>query len=157
MSKFAFDFKKLCLSFGKSINLNQTKVNSGRITMAKKHNVRFLRLVQEAKSRITEISAEDTYARLISGGPLNIIDVREHLEFLKSHVERSRHLSKGIIERDVETLFPNPDVELILYCGGGFRSAIAADNLQRMGYTRVKSMAGGFRAWKALGAPITSV
>ena len=125
--------------------------------MTKKHNVRFLRLVQDAKTRITEISADETYARMIAGESLNIIDVREHLEFLKSHIERARHLSKGLLERDIESLFTDPNVELILYCGGGFRSAIAADNLEKMGYTKVKSMAGGFRAWKALGAPITSV
>ena len=125
--------------------------------MTKKHNVRFLRLVQDAKTRITEISADETYARMIAGESLNIIDVREHLEFLQSHIERARHLSKGLLERDIEALFSDPNVELILYCGGGFRSAIAADNLEKMGYTKVKSMAGGFRAWKALGAPITSV
>lgn len=125
--------------------------------MTKKHNVRFLRLVQDAKTRITEISANDTYARMIAGESLNVIDCREHLEFLKSHIERARHLSKGLIERDIEALFPNTDAEIILYCGGGYRSAIAADNLEKMGYTKVRSMAGGFRAWKALGAPITSV
>lgn len=125
--------------------------------MTKKHSVRFLRLVQDAKTRITEISADETYARMIAGESLNIVDVREHLEFLQSHIERARHLSKGILERDIEAIFSNPNAELILYCGGGFRSAIAADNLEKMGYTNVKSMAGGFRAWKALGAPITSV
>lgn len=125
--------------------------------MAKRHNVRFIRLVQDAKTRIREISANETYARMLSGDSLNIIDVREHLEFLQSHIEKSRHLGKGILERDIEALFPNTDTELILYCGGGYRSAIAADNLQHMGYTNILSMDGGFRAWKALGAPISSV
>ena len=116
-----------------------------------------LRLVQDAKNRITEISANDTYARMIAGESLNVIDVREHLRFLKSHIERARHLSKGLIGATLKRSSQIQMRKIILYCGGGYRSAIAADNLEKMGYTKVRSMAGGFRAWKALGAPITSV
>ena len=120
-----------------------------------KHSVRFLNLVDDAKTRITEISAEDVLRRFRKGEAMNLIDVREYREYLLSHIGNSLHIGKGIIERDIEQHYRNLEDELILYCGGGFRSALAADALQRMGYTNVRSMAGGFRAWKDLGGPIS--
>ena len=123
--------------------------------MSKQHSEGFIQIVDDAKSRIKETTAEKMLARLRRGQTLNILDVRELREFLQSHVPSSVHLSKGVLERDIEERFPNKDAELFLYCGGGFRSALAADNLQKMGYSRVFSLAGGFRAWKAAGGNIT--
>jgi rhodanese-related sulfurtransferase len=119
-----------------------------------KHSPEFLKLVQEAKSRVKECTVDDVKARLDRGEKLTIIDVREESEFAAGHLPRAIHLSKGIIERDVESRFPDPTTELVLYCGGGFRSALAADNLQKMGYTKVISMDGGFRVWRERALPL---
>ncbi len=100
-----------------------------------------------------ECTVQDVQARLAANEALNLIDVREESEFAKGHVPGARHLGKGVIERDIEQVFPNADVELILYCGGGYRSALAADALQQMGYTNVISMDGGWRAWNEAGLP----
>lgn len=116
------------------------------------HTPGFLRLVDEVLPRVREISVDDARARMAAGARL--IDVREDAEWEAGHAEGAEHLGKGVIERDVETRVPDPDAELLLYCGGGFRSALAADALQRMGYTNVFSVAGGWRAWHAAGAPI---
>ena len=111
------------------------------------HSPGFLKLVEEAKSRIRETNVSDVKKRLDAGEKLNLIDVREESEWAKGHLPGAVHLSKGVIERDVEKKIPDKNAELILYCGGGFRSALAADNLQKMGYTRAVSMDGGWREW----------
>jgi rhodanese-related sulfurtransferase len=121
-----------------------------------KHAPGFLKLVQDAKSRIKECTVDDVKARLDRGEKLNIIDVREESEYAAGHVPEAVHLSKGIIERDVEKRFPDPNTELVVYCGGGFRSALVADNLQKMGYTNIISMDGGHRVWKEKGLPLTT-
>ena len=108
-----------------------------------KHASRFLALVQDAKSRIEETTVEEVSKRLERGEKLTILDVREESEWEQGHIPGAVHLGKGIIERDIERMFPEVDAELILYCGGGFRSALAADNLRRMGYQRAISMDGG--------------
>ena len=119
-----------------------------------KHSEGFLRLVDDAKSRIREVSVTETQARLKQNSEAKLIDVREDNEFEAAHAAGATHLGKGIIERDIETQAPDKDAELILYCGGGYRSALAADVLQKMGYTNVWSMAGGWRAWTESGAEI---
>jgi rhodanese-related sulfurtransferase len=124
--------------------------------MAMQHSPRFLKLVQDAKSRIRETTVDDVKARLDRGEKLTIIDVREESEYARDHLPGAVHLGKGIIERDVETKFPDTGAELILYCGGGFRSALSAVNLQEMGYTNVVSMDGGIRDWRNRGYPLTS-
>lgn len=124
--------------------------------MAKNHSPRFLKLVEEAKQQVTECTVADVKARLDRGEPLNIVDVREESEWAAGHVPGAVHLGKGIIERDIEKTFPDPSTELVLYCGGGFRSALAAWNLQQMGYERVISMDGGWSGWKAAGLPVES-
>jgi rhodanese-related sulfurtransferase len=119
-----------------------------------KHSEGFLRVVDDAKSRVREVSVADTQARLRENGEAKLIDVREDNEWEAAHAAGAIHLGKGIIERDIETTVPDKNTELILYCGGGYRSALAADALQRMGYTNVFSMAGGWKAWKESGAKI---
>jgi len=119
-----------------------------------KHSEGFLKLVNDAKSRIREVTAEETTARMQSNERVRLIDVREDNEWHVAHAAGSEHLGKGIIERDIEEKVPDKATEVILYCGGGFRSALAADALQQMGYTSVYSMAGGWKAWKDSGAPI---
>ncbi|HEY0429907.1 MAG TPA: rhodanese-like domain-containing protein [Pyrinomonadaceae bacterium] len=116
------------------------------------HTKEFLEITGDAKSRIKEISVEDARARLGEGASL--IDVREDNEFEAGHAEGAAHIGRGVIERDIVGKFPDKDAELILYCGGGYRSAMAADNLQKMGYRNVFSMTGGWTAWKDAGAPI---
>ena len=118
------------------------------------HSPEFLKLVDEAKRRIHEISVEATLERINSGDEVRLIDVREDNEWEKGHAAGAEHLGKGIIERDIERLVPDKGTELILYCGGGYRSALAAEALQRMGYYDVSSMTGGWKAWKEAGAPI---
>ncbi|HEU4933881.1 MAG TPA: rhodanese-like domain-containing protein [Pyrinomonadaceae bacterium] len=120
-----------------------------------KHSEGFLRLVDDAKSRIREVSVAETQARLKENPETKLIDVREDNEFAAAHAAGATHLGKGIIERDIETVVPDKDTELILYCGGGYRSALASDTLQKMGYTNVWSMAGGWRAWQEAGGEIT--
>ena len=119
-----------------------------------KHSVGFLKIVDDAKTRVREITVEETRQRLLSGVPLRLIDVREDHEWEAGHAAGAEHLSKGIIERDIEQLVPDKETELILYCGGGYRSALAADTLQRMDYKNVYSLAGGWKAWKEAGAPV---
>jgi len=119
-----------------------------------KHSEGFLKIVDEARSRIKEVTVADTRDRLAANPNARLIDVREDNEWDEAHAAGSEHLGKGIIERDIETRVPGKSTELILYCGGGYRSALAADVLQKMGYTNVWSMAGGWKAWKAAGAPI---
>jgi|SRR5678815_5729712 len=119
-----------------------------------KHSEGFLKLVNEAKTRIKEATVADTQQRLSSDSNVKLIDVREDKEWDAAHAANAIHLGKGIIERDIEQLVPDKSTELILYCGGGYRSALAADVLQTMGYTNVYSMAGGWKAWKEASAPI---
>ncbi|OLE51563.1 MAG: sulfurtransferase [Acidobacteria bacterium 13_1_20CM_3_53_8] len=121
-----------------------------------KHTPGFLKVVDDAKSRIREVTVEETRKRISENKDARLIDVREDNEWQAGHAAGAEHLGKGIIERDIETHVPNHQTELILYCGGGYRSALAADVLQRMGYTNVYSMAGGWKAWKESGAPIES-
>jgi rhodanese-related sulfurtransferase len=117
------------------------------------HSERFLKIVDDAKSRIREITPEETYARQQSGDAVLVVDTREDNEWGRGHVAGAVHLGKGIIERDIEKVAPELDREIILYCGGGFRSALAADTLQQMGYTNVKSMSEGWRGWTQRGLP----
>lgn len=117
-----------------------------------KHSEEFLAIVEDAKSRVRELSVEDAQGRMSAGATL--IDVREDNEWDAAHAAGATHMARGIIERDIVNTFPAKDTELILYCGGGFRSALSADMLQKMGYTNVWSMAGGWKAWKDSGAPV---
>jgi rhodanese-related sulfurtransferase len=119
-----------------------------------KHNPGFLKLVDEVRKRVNECTVADAKARLDRGEPLHFIDVREDHEFAKDHAKGAQHLGKGILERDIETVVPNKQASIILYCGGGYRSALAADALQQMGYTNVVSMDGGIRAWRDAGYPL---
>ena len=119
-----------------------------------KHSEGFLKVVNDAKSRIREVTVEETKQRLKANPGAKLIDVREDNEWAASHAAGAKHLGKGIIERDIEATVPDKATELILYCGGGFRSALAADVLQTMGYTNVFSMAGGWKAWKASGGEV---
>jgi len=119
-----------------------------------KHSPGFLSLVNDAKSRVREVSVAEARQRMSENPKALLIDVREDKEWQDSHAEGAQHLGKGVIERDIETRVPDKSTELILYCGGGYRSALAADALQKMGYTNVWSMAGGWKAWKESGAPV---
>ena len=119
-----------------------------------KHNPGFLKLVEQVKQRIKECSIAEVKAKLDRGEPFHLIDVREDHEFAKDHAGGARHLGRGILERDIETVIPNKQAEIVLYCGGGFRSALAADSLQQMGYSNVRSMEGGIRAWREAGYPL---
>ncbi len=121
-----------------------------------KHTEGFLKIVNDAKSRIKEVNVDQTRDRMAANAGAKLIDVREDHEWDAAHARDAIHLGKGIIERDIETSVPDKSTELILYCGGGYRSALAADVLQQMGYTNVYSMAGGWKAWKESGAPIES-
>jgi len=121
-----------------------------------KHSEGFLKLVNDAKSRIKETTVAETIQRMKSNPDSKLVDVREDHEWDTAHAAGSIHLGKGIIERDIEVTVPDKATEVILYCGGGFRSALAADVLQSMGYTNVFSMAGGWKAWKEAGADIES-
>ena len=113
---------------------------------------RFQKLVADAKQRVTEISAEQAHEQ-VKRGEAVLLDVREEAEFRQGHAEGAQHLSKGVIEVEIEDQVPNPDQPIIAYCGGGSRSALVADNLQKMGYTNVRSLAGGMRAWNEAGLP----
>ena len=119
-----------------------------------KHSEGFLKVVDDAKSRVREVSVAETQARLKQNTEAKLIDVREDNEFAEAHAAGATHLGKGIIERDIETAVPDKNTELILYCGGGYRSALAADSIQKMGYTNVFSMEGGWRAWQEAGGKI---
>lgn len=120
-----------------------------------KHSPGFLKVVDEAKARVHEVTVAEARARLAANPKAVLIDVREESEWAAQHAAEAQHLGKGILERDLETRFPDPSTELILYCGGGFRSALAADVAQRMGYTAVYSLAGGFRSMNEAGWPMT--
>jgi len=124
--------------------------------MSKTHNPRFVELVCDAKERIREVSVEEILAWRGADKDFALIDVREESEFAKDHAAGSIHMGKGILERDVERAYPDPATCLVLYCGGGYRSALSADALQRMGYGDVSSLAGGIRAWRAAEAPLES-
>ena len=119
-----------------------------------KHNPGFLKLVDEARKRVKECTVAQAKARLDREPGLHFLDVREDHEFAKDHAQGARHVGKGIIERDIETLIADRQAAVILYCGGGYRSALAADALQQMGYTNVVSMDGGIKAWRDAGYPM---
>ncbi len=119
-----------------------------------KHSAGFLRLVEDAKGRVRELDVAETRARLAANPAARLIDVREDNEWHAGRAAGAEHLGRGIIERDIEARHPDHAAELILYCGGGYRSALACDNLQRMGYTNVHSMDGGWKAWQDAGAPV---
>lgn len=123
--------------------------------MGKHHSDRFVTLVDDAKTRIDEISPEETQEKLENDDDVVVLDVREQDEWADSRIAGAEYLGRGVIERDVEEEYPDTDQELLLYCGGGYRSALAADNLQKMGYYNVKSLAGGFRSWIEAGLPIS--
>lgn len=120
----------------------------------KKHSERFLSIVNDAKKRIRETNIDTVKKKLDAGEEFYLIDVREDNEWHQSHLPGSIHIGKGVIERDIENKIPDTKAEIILYCGGGYRSALAADSLQKMGYTNVISMDGGFTAWRNAGYPM---
>jgi rhodanese-related sulfurtransferase len=124
--------------------------------MGKQHAPQFLKLVQDAKTRVKECTADDVKARLDRGEKFVLVDVREESEWANGHLPGAVHMGRGVIERDVEMRVPDPETPMVLYCGGGFRSALAADNLQKMGYTNVVSMDGGFRVWREKGYPLAA-
>ena len=119
-----------------------------------KHSPAFLKNVEDAKSRSREADFRDIKRRLDTRDKIALVDVREESEWAQGHLPGAVHLGKGVIERDVEQAFPDKDAPLVLYCGGGYRSALAADNLQKMGYTNVISMDGGWRGWTDAGFPV---
>lgn len=118
------------------------------------HSPRFLKLVTEARAGVRECTVADVVARLARGEALRLVDVREESEFAAGRLPGAKHIGKGVLERDAEAAFPDPAAELILYCGGGFRSVLAAEALGKMGYANVVSMDGGFRGWREAGQPI---
>jgi rhodanese-related sulfurtransferase len=120
------------------------------------HAPRFLQLVDAVRVNIRECTIDDVHGRIASGENILLFDVREESEYASGHLPGAKSLGKGIIERDIESLVPDPETELFLYCGGGFRSALAADNLRKMGYANVISMDGGFRGWKEAGYEIVT-
>jgi rhodanese-related sulfurtransferase len=124
--------------------------------MAPQHSARFLQIVKDAKTRIREVSLDDVKARLDRGDKFVLVDVREESEYAKDHLPGAIHLGKGVIERDIEDRVSQLNTPVVLYCGGGYRSALAADNLQKMGYTNVLSMDGGIRGWREKHFPLTS-
>lgn len=123
--------------------------------MSTRHSPGFLRLVEEARTRVPETDVPTVHGRLARGDAFHLVDVREESEWAKGHLPGAVHLGRGVLERDIESAIPDPDAEIVLYCGGGFRSVLAADNLRRMGYTNVASMDGGFRGWTDAGHPVT--
>jgi rhodanese-related sulfurtransferase len=128
-------------------------INTDRIGEFMAHSSQFLKLVQDAKKNVKETNVPDVKRRMDAGEKLVLVDVREDNEWAAGHVRGAIHLGKGIIERDIVQQVPDPSAKVILYCGGGFRSALAADNLQKMGYTNVESMDGGWKAWVDAGNP----
>ena len=126
------------------------------LRMTHQHSPRFLDVVNDAKQRVREITVDDVKQMLDRNPDFLLIDVREDNEWAKDHLPRAVHLGKGILERDVEQRVPDTSTPLVLYCGGGFRSALAAEALQKMGYTNVASMDGGIREWREKGFPLTS-
>ena len=122
--------------------------------MGKHHAPGFLKIVQAAKARVTECTVADVKARLAAGEAFTLVDVREESEFAAGHIPGAIHIGKGVLERDIEAKAPDPATPLVLYCGGGFRSALAADAIQTMGYSNVISMDGGWRGWTEAGLPV---
>jgi len=122
--------------------------------VGKQHSTRFLKVVDEARARIRECTVHDVKRAQDRGETFCLVDVREESEWAAGRISGAMHLSKGIIERDIESAIPDPTARIILYCGGGYRSALAAENLQRMGYQNVVSMDGGVRGWREAGFPI---
>ena len=120
-----------------------------------KHSPGFLKLVEDAKKHIRETDVHEVKQRLDAGEKFHLVDVREESEWARGHLPGAIHLGKGIIERDIEEVIPSTSAPIVLYCGGGFRSALAADNLRKMGYVAVLSMDGGWRAWTEAGYPVT--
>src|SRR5919204_892490 len=125
-----------------------------RINMTQ-HSPRFLQIVNDAKKRVREISLDEVKAKMDRREKFELVDVREESEWAKDHLAGAIHLGKGVIERDVESRLPDTSAPVVLYCGGGFRSALAADSLQKMGYKNVLSMDGGIRGWREKGFPVT--
>jgi rhodanese-related sulfurtransferase len=123
--------------------------------MAHQHSQRFLQIVDDARRRVKEMTIDDVKTKLDRGEKFLLVDVREESEFARDHLPGSVHLGKGVIERDIEEKVPDLNAPMILYCGGGYRSALAADNLQKMGYNNVFSMDGGIRGWREKGFPLT--
>lgn len=123
-------------------------------SVPRQHSTRFLQLVNESKKHVRETNVDEVKAKLDRGEKLILIDVREESEFAKDHLPGAIHLSRGVIERDIEKNAPDINTPLVLYCGGGNRSALAAESLQKMGYTNVLSMDGGIRAWREKGFPL---
>jgi rhodanese-related sulfurtransferase len=119
-----------------------------------KHSPGFLQLVAEARRQIRECTVAEVKERLARGEQFHFIDVREDGEYEVDHASGARHLGRGVLERDIETVIPDKDADIVLYCGGGYRSALAAESLQKMGYRRVVSMDGGIRAWREAGYPL---
>ncbi|GAC1434170.1 MAG: rhodanese-like domain-containing protein [Terriglobales bacterium] len=124
--------------------------------MAHQHSEGFLKIVTDAKQRVREVTTSEVKSKLDRHEKVLIVDVREESEFAKDHLPGAIHLGKGVIERDIEERIPDHNASLILYCGGGFRSALAADNIQKMGYRNVLSMDGGMREWREKGYPVTA-
>lgn len=124
-------------------------------SMAPKHSERFLKIVDDSRKRVRELTVDEVKGKLDRGEKFLLVDVREESEFAKDHLPNAIHLGKGVIERDIEERVPDTAAPLVLYCGGGYRSALAADNLQKMGYTNVISMDGGIRIWREKGFPLT--
>ncbi|CAN5638209.1 rhodanese-like domain-containing protein [soil metagenome] len=122
--------------------------------MAKNHSARFLGIVERAKRAVDETDVETVRRRIEAGDEFHLVDVREDDEWRRGHLPGAVHIGKGVIERDIETEIPDTSAEIVLYCGGGYRSALAADTLQQMGYTNVKSMDGGYRGWTESGGPV---
>jgi rhodanese-related sulfurtransferase len=121
-----------------------------------KHTPGFLRLVDAARGRVREVTIADVQRMQAAREVFRLVDVREQDEWARGHIPGAAHIGKGIIERDIETLIPDPTTRIVLYCGGGYRSALAADALQQMGYTDVLSMDGGWRGWTEAGLPVTT-
>lgn len=119
------------------------------------HSPQFLKLVNDAKTRVKETNVADVKHRMDAGEKFLLVDVREDNEWAAGHLPSAVHMGRGIIERDIETAVPDTSTKMILYCGGGFRSALVADNLQKMGYRNVESMDGGWKGWNAAGLPTT--
>jgi len=122
--------------------------------MAHQHPPRFLKIVDDARTRVRETNVDDLKKRMDRGDKFLLVDVREESEYAKDHLPGAIHIGKGVIERDIEARVPDLNAEMILYCGGGFRSALAADNLQKMGYRNVISMDGGIRGWREKSYPL---
>jgi len=122
--------------------------------MAAPHKPQFLKIVQDAKAKVTECTVADVAKRTAAGDAFTLIDVREESEYAAGHAAGAVHIGKGVIERDIETKVPDPATPLVLYCGGGYRSALAAESIGKMGYTNVISMDGGYKAWADAGQPV---